>query len=74
MISIDRTITIIKNNPIGFIGGTIAGYYVAGKYAKVDKTWQKLAIAFIGGIVGTGLEHKITSMSGLEKTKAEIKK
>ncbi len=70
---LDKTFATIKNSPIGFVGGALAGYYIAEKYIKTEKLWQKLAVTFVAGIVGTGLEHYLTSKRGLAKTEAEIK-
>ncbi len=52
MEAVKKTVSAVKGNPLGVIGGAAAGFFLAKKFGKVEKTWQLVASAVVGGILG----------------------
>lgn len=59
MESIKKMGKTLISTPIGTIGGAIALYYGAKKYAKIENKYALIAVAIVGGILGSTIEYKV---------------
>lgn len=55
----------IKSNPIGLLVGAGAGFLVATKGIKTEKTWVKVVSAVVGGVAGAMIQSKIKAKRGV---------
>ncbi len=71
---VTATISTVKGNLIGAALGAGAGFVVAKKYGKLEKTWQLVASALVGGVVGAFAQSKIGAKKAAAKvTVTEVK-
>ncbi len=71
---IKETLTTVKSNPIGLVLGAGAGFLIAKKAAKLEKTWQLVASAVVGGILGAMGQSKLAAKKAGKVTVTEVKK
>lgn len=55
---VNKTVATVKNNWIGGIVGGVAGYFVAKKAIKTEKTWVKVVSVLAGIVVGGTAQAK----------------
>lgn len=70
---VNKTVSVVKNNFIGAIVGAGAGFLVAKKVIKTEKTWLKIVITIVGAGVGATAQSKFFAKKGAP-TSATVKK
>lgn len=63
----------VRNNPVGLVVGGVATYFVAKKYGKITKTWQLIALAVAGGVVGAHASSYIKAKKSTPTKEVVIK-
>jgi hypothetical protein len=65
----NKTISDVKNNPLGAIAGGIAVFYGAKKFAKVSNTYVLLGATILGIIGGAIAQKSIKASSSVPTAK-----
>ncbi len=65
MKKVQEQIAKLKSNPIGTLAGVGAGYYVAKKLIKTEKTWMLVLVSALGGVAGAMVQAKIKAKKGV---------
>lgn len=55
----------MTSNPLGALVGVGAGYYVAKKIIKTDKTWMLVVVSVLGGVAGAMAQAKWKAKKGV---------
>ena len=70
---VGETFAKAKSNPLGLILGAGAGYLVAKKAIKTQKTWVLIAVTVVGAIGGAMVSSSIKAHKS-QPTKTTIKR
>lgn len=70
---INKQITTVKSNIVGFIAGAGLTYWAMKKYTS-QKTMVTVVAALVGGIAGANAQSMISAKSGSVASAAQTKK
>lgn len=70
---IKKSITTLKNNPIGAIAGGVLAFYGAKKFGKVENMYALIGISIVGIYVGSMAQNMMKAKASVP-TANEIKK
>jgi len=58
-----EVVSMVKNNPIGLLVGAAAGYGIAKKLIKTEKTWVLVTTVVVTALVGSMVQSKMKAKS-----------
>ena len=70
---IKTQVTKVQTNMLGAIVGVIAGYWAAGKYAKVKNKYARVGIAVATGIAAAHVQSMVLAKRGELKSQKATK-
>lgn len=70
---IKKSVTTLKNNPIGAIAGGILAFYAAKKFGKVENKYALAGIAIAGLVVGAMAQNMMKAKASVP-TATDVKK